>query len=107
MEFEYVSKAKDAFQRVSSLTEKINRSSDDVDSRIEVGKILTQYESERTGLFWLRSALVYDESNSKTHEALADFYESHTKMDPNHVELAKFHRSRIQFLQKSKTEIGR
>ena len=107
VEFEYVSKAKDAFQRVSSLTEKINRSSDDVDSRIEVGKILTQYESERTGLFWLRSALVYDESNSKTHEALADFYESHTKMDPNHVELAKFHRSRIQFLQKSKTEIGR
>lgn len=101
MEFEYVSKTKDAFQKVSSLTEKINRSSEDVESRIEVGKILVQYESERTGLFWLRSALAYEENNAKVHEALADFYESHLTLDPNNAQLAKFHRDRFHVLQKS------
>ena len=101
MEFAYVSKTKDALQKVSSLTDKINRSSDDVDSRIEVGKILVQYESERTGLFWLRSALVYGENNAKVHEALADFYESHLTLDPNNVRLAKFHRDHFHFLQKT------
>ena len=100
MEFEYVSKTKDALQKVSSLTDKINRTSEDVDARIEVGKILVQYESERTGLFWLRSALVYGENNAKVHEALADFYESHLTLDPNNVRLAKFHRDRFHLLQK-------
>ena len=99
LEFQFVSKTKDALQKVSSLTDKINRSSDDVDSRIEVGKILVEYESERTGLFWLRSALDYGENNAKVHEALADFYESHLSSDPNHVRLAKLHRDRFLLLQ--------
>ena len=85
---------------MSSLTEKINRSNDDVESRIEVGKLLVQYESERTGLFWLRSALAYEESNMKVHEALAEFYESHLALDPNNVRLARFHRDRFLALQK-------
>lgn len=101
IEFEYVSKTKEALQKVSSLTNKINRASDDVDSRIEVGKILVQYESERTGLFWLRSALVDGENNAKVHEALAEFYESHLTLAPNHSRLAKFHRDRFHLLQKT------
>ena len=99
-EFVYVAEAKNAFQKVSSLTEKINRSNDDVESRIEVGKLLVQYESERTGLFWLRSALAYKENNAKVHEALAEFYESHLGLDPNNVRLSKFHRDRFLALQK-------
>lgn len=100
-EFEYVAKTKDAFQKVSSLTEKINRSNDDIESRIAVGKLLVQYESESTGLFWLRSALAYEENNSKVHEALAEFYESHLALDPNNMRLARFHRNRFLALQKA------
>lgn len=101
MEFESVSKTKDAFQKVSSLRDKIIRSSLDVDSRIELGKLLVQFESERTGLFWLRSALVHGEDNAKVHEALAEFYESHLTSEPSNERLAKFHRDRFRLLQKT------
>lgn len=101
LEFESVSKTKDALQKVSSLRDKIIRSEADVDSRIELGKLLVQFESERTGLFWLRSALVHGEDNAKVHEALAEFYESHLTMEPSNERLARFHRDRFHLLQKT------
>ena len=85
---------------MSTLREKINRSSLDIDSRIEIGKLLVQYESERTGLFWLRSALVHGEDNARVHEALAEFYESHLSTEPGNERLARYHRERFQILQK-------
>ena len=100
MEFESVSKTREALQRVSSLSDQVNRSSLDVDSRIELGKLLVQYESERTGLFWLRSALVHGEGDARVHEALAEFYESHLSTEPGNERLAKFHRERCRILQK-------
>ena len=101
IEFETVSKTKDALQKVSSLRDKVNRSTSDVVSRIQLGKLLVEYESERTGLFWLRSALVHGGENAKVHEALAEFYESHLSSEPGNVRLAKFHRDRFRFLQKT------
>ncbi len=99
IEFESVSKTREALQKVSSLSDKINRFSSDVGSRIELGKLLVQYESERTGLFWLRSALIYGEDSATVHEALAEFYESHLLTEPGNERLAKFHRERFLILQ--------
>ena len=100
MEFESVSKTRDALQKVSSFNDKINRSGSDIGSRIELGKLLVQYESERTGLFWLRSALIHGDGDARVHEALAEFYESHLSTDPGNEQLAKFHRERLRILQK-------
>ncbi|QDV22810.1 tetratricopeptide repeat protein [Aureliella helgolandensis] len=98
-DFEKVAQTKNALQQVNSLRNQINRDETDCVSRVKLGKLLVEYESERNGLFWLRSALVHGSEDPEVHAALADFYESHLLDAEENRELAEYHRRRAEELQ--------
>ncbi len=62
--------------------------SDDIAARLELGKLLIEYESERNGLFWVRSALQISSDNIEVHRTLAEYYESHAQQSPDYEQLA-------------------
>lgn len=97
-EMDAVDKSKAAMQQVNTLRNQINRHPEDIQSRIELGKLLIEFESERNGLFWLRSALVDGQDSSDVHRALADFYQSHAHGSIEYARLAREHRQREQEL---------
>ena len=97
-DFELVAKSKAAMERVNVLRNKINRDNQDVDARLELGQLLIDFESERNGLFWLRSALQINGENRSVHRALAEYYEKHARESSENQRLAEFHRSRAEQL---------
>ncbi len=101
-DFELVAKSKSAMERVNVLRNKINRESDDIAARLELGKLLIEYESERNGLFWVRSALQISSDNIEVHRTLAEYYESHAQQSPDYEQLAKHHRAEIVRLESKK-----
>jgi tetratricopeptide (TPR) repeat protein len=98
-DFAIVSETKSAMERVNVLRNKINRDQDDIQSRLELGKLLIEYESERNGLFWLRSALQIDSDNIDVHRALAEFYEAHADQSAEYRQLARVHRHEVERLE--------
>jgi tetratricopeptide (TPR) repeat protein len=95
-EFAYVQRVQDALAEVKGYQDRISRTPEDTEARIAMGKLLLQYESERAGLFWLRSVLVYDGDNRAAHAALADYYEAHADESAAYAELAREHRRQAE-----------
>lgn len=93
-EFAEVQEVQKELAKVNALRNRIGRSPEDTEARLTLGNLLLQYESERNGLFWIRSVLAYDPDNAQAHEALADYYESHASESPRNSQLAHEHRSR-------------
>ena len=79
--------------QVPTLQEVLRRDPHATKSRIMIGKIVLEYESERAGLFWLQSVFSYDPTNSEAHETMANFFESKKDMSPEDKKLAAYHRS--------------
>ncbi len=94
-ELERLERERVEFDKITSLRDKVNQNPNDTESKIAIGKILFDYESERFGLFWIRSALASDPNCQAAHEFLADYYEN--KADENELYRSKaaYHRSRI------------
>ena len=62
------------YDKITALRDQINQNQDNTAARVEMGKILFKYESERFGLFWIRSALTYDPKCRDAHQFLGDYY---------------------------------
>ena len=85
--------ARAALDQVPMLQEVLRKDSHDTKSRIMIGKIVLEHESERTGLFWLQSVFSYDPTNSEAHETIANFFASKENMSPEDKKRAAYHRS--------------
>jgi Tfp pilus assembly protein PilF len=95
-ELKRVEEVKNAFQKVNALRNQIGRDPGACLPRVELGKLLIEYESERNGLFWLQSAIEQDPECFAAQLALAEYYESHLHDSPEYAELAKSHREKAK-----------
>ncbi len=62
------------YDKITVLRDQINQNQNNTAARVQMGKILYKYESERFGLFWVRSALAYDPKNKEAHQFLGEYY---------------------------------
>ncbi len=61
------------YDKIVVLQDKILKESS-VEARLELGRILFKYESEKSGLFWIRSAISQDPNCLDAHQFLADYF---------------------------------
>jgi tetratricopeptide (TPR) repeat protein len=73
-EFERITEERKEYDKITVLRDQINQNQSDVSARMEMGKILYKYESEKFGLFWIRSALAFDPQCQEAHQFLGDYY---------------------------------
>ncbi len=64
------------YDKITVLRDQINQNQSNTAARVQMGKILFKYESERFGLFWVRSALAYDAKCKDAHQFLGEYYVS-------------------------------
>jgi len=88
--------ARAALDQVPVLQAMLSKDPHDTKSRIKLGRIVLEHESERTGLFWLQSVFSYDPINSDAHEAIANYFESKKKRTPEDEKRAAYHRSFVK-----------
>jgi len=93
-EFERVRVSRNALERANRLRDQIANDVQQLDARLQLGNLLIQHESERMGLFWIRSIFSLDPDNPMAHGALADYYESKTFHDSTDKATASYHRSK-------------
>lgn len=107
--FEQVAETKRSLEQVNVLRNQIGRNPTDADSRVELGKILLKYESERNGLFWLNSALTVDPEHREAHATLANFYASKSQLSAEYKSLAEHHSrlSKLRLPNKGSGEQGK
>ena len=90
------------YDRITVLRDQINQNQSNTAARVQMGKILFKYESERFGLFWIRSAFAYDRNCKEAHEFLGEYYvnkaekatQSHEKQ--LYEQKARYHLSQIE-----------
>jgi len=100
-EFSRIKEEREEFDKITVLRDRVNQSPKDTASRVQMGKILFKYESERFGLFWIRAALSQDPNCQEAHEFFVDYYESKsqgTDSADNEINRRKaaYHRSFIK-----------
>jgi tetratricopeptide (TPR) repeat protein len=93
--FERTRATRRALDQVPVLQERIKINPQDSESRIKIGKIILENESERTGVYWIRSVFSYDPGNLEAHSALIDYYESRTDGKSKNKQLIDYHRTFI------------
>lgn len=90
-EFKRVRKTQQAFDEAGKLHNRIDLKPDDVEARYRLGVILLEHDSERTGIYWLNTALEYDPHHAPTHRALADLFAAKADESPEFRRLAQQH----------------
>lgn len=98
--FEKVKASRAALDKVTPLQEHIAMNPEDTDARIELGKIVLENESEKTGVYWIKSVFSYDARNESAHAALADYYHSKLASDPAYKQLYEYH---LKFVKSTPT----
>ncbi|XZE34089.1 tetratricopeptide repeat protein [Pirellulaceae bacterium SH501] len=98
--FEKVKTSRAALDQVTQLQERIGMNPKDTDARIQIGKIILENESEKTGVYWIKSVFSYDARNESAHAALADYYQSKMASDPAYKQLYEYH---LQFVKSAST----
>lgn len=101
-EIQKVENVKKAFQKVNALRNQISRDPSACELRVELGKLLLEYESERNGLFWLQSALAQNPDYADAHLALAEYYQSRANESLEFAQLAAAHREKAKELSSPK-----
>jgi len=91
-----IEKAQKALDRVTPLKIRLSKSESDVDARLEIGKIVMEYESVSAGIFWITSALAYDPGNIEAHQILADYYEGKRSESAAFGRQADYHKSFVK-----------
>jgi tetratricopeptide (TPR) repeat protein len=86
-----VQKARTALERANPLRDRIAAKPDDLEARLELGKLLLENESMRMGRFWLQSIFKFDPNYREAHRALADHYRQLAESSPEYRPMAEFH----------------
>lgn len=94
-EFQRVRTVKEKLEAAKDLQNQIRREPQNIQPRLALGELLLNYESEQTGLFWLRSVLTIDPDNPDAHRALADYYQARQLQSPHFARLARQHREQV------------
>lgn len=66
---------REEYDKITVLRDQINQDQSNTEARVELGKILFKYESEKFGLFWVRSAFAYDPQCQAAHRFMGDYYD--------------------------------
>lgn len=90
-EFTRVQVARAALERINPLRDRVATRPDDLEARLELGEILLEHESQKMGLFWIRSILGYAPDHAGAHQALARYYRQRQAEDPQYAALASQH----------------
>jgi Tfp pilus assembly protein PilF len=88
------------YDKITVLRDQINQNQANTDARVEMGKILFKYESERFGLFWIRSAFAYDPKCKEAHQFMGEYYanQAQSATQPGEKQLYE-EKSRYHFAQ--------
>ncbi len=86
-----VQKARTALERANPLRDRIAAKPDDLEARMELGKLLLENESMRMGRFWLQSIFKFDPNYREAHRALAEHYRQLAESSPEYRPMAEFH----------------
>lgn len=97
-----VSTERAEFDKITVLRDKLNQDPNDAASKFAIGEILFKYESERFGLFWIRSALTSDPNQKESHAFLAEYYDKKSADNDAFKSKAEFHRNRVKQLEMEK-----
>lgn len=79
--FEYVSQANKGLARVQQLLESLRTNPDQIGPRLDIGKIILEYDSSSEGVAWIQSILEMDPQHAPAHQALAEYYDTHAMPD--------------------------
>lgn len=90
------------FDKITVLRDKVNQDPNDAVSKFAMGEILFKYESERFGLFWIRSALTSDPNYKEAHLFLADYYKKKSVENDVFKGKAEYHQRRVKQLESEK-----
>ncbi|MFO0942105.1 MAG: tetratricopeptide repeat protein [Pirellulales bacterium] len=90
------------YDKIAVLQDRIMKESG-VEARVELGKILFKYESEKSGLFWIRSAISLDPNCLEAHQFLVDYFDKESQRPNSSEDLkksserrAKYHRGEVE-----------
>lgn len=86
-----IAKARKALERANPLRDRIAGKPDDLEARLELGKLLIENESMRMGRFWLQSIFKFDPNYREAHKVLAEHYRELAAKSPEYRPLADFH----------------
>jgi tetratricopeptide (TPR) repeat protein len=89
--FTEVQMVRKALERANPLRDRIVAKPDDLEARLELGKLLLENESMRMGRFWLQSIFKFDPNYREAHRALADHYRQLAESSPEYRPMAEFH----------------
>jgi tetratricopeptide (TPR) repeat protein len=92
------------YDKITVLRDRINQKSDDTEARIQMGEILFKYESEKVGLFWIRSALTFDPKCQAAHKFLANYYAEKAQTAPAAERQAYQHKAQYHYGSLEKTD---
>ncbi len=91
-QFERVAAAREATKNAGALSARIKQNPKDLEARYLLGKVILEYESERSGLYWIRSIFSYDPGYAPAHELLADYFAAQSDRASHYARLADYHR---------------
>ncbi len=94
--FERVRAAREAMGAATALNERAQANRNDLEARYLLGKLILENESERMGLYWIRSILPIDPNYRPAHQLLADYYAKQASTDPRFRRLSDYHRSKAE-----------
>jgi len=103
-EFERVGTARKALELANPLRDRIAKNREDLEARLELGKLLLEHESVRMGLFWIRSTFAFDPNYGPAHAALAEHYQA--QLPPTSADQAAGNHHRIKAAATSQTVSG-
>lgn len=93
-ELKTVREARAALREVDRLADMVQANPALVDERVRIGELYLMYESQLTGEYWLKTALVRDPDHQRAHRLLADYYEERARENPAYDRLARLHRQK-------------
>ena len=97
-----VSTERAEFDKITILRDKVKQDPNDAAAKFAMGEILFKYESERFGLFWIRSALTSDPNYKEAHVFLADYYKKKSAENEAFNGKAEYHQRRAKQLEAEK-----
>jgi tetratricopeptide (TPR) repeat protein len=93
-QFERVRIAREAMADAHLLRARIDADPADVEARLLLGKMILENESERKGLFLVRSIFTYDADYRPAHELLSRYFGARAGQEPHYAHLAEYHRKK-------------
>lgn len=91
--FAWSQTARAELARAYDLAEQVRKRPNDVDLRLEIGRIQLEYGSPTDGVKWLQSALNLEPRHTQAHELLAAYYKDRATREPEFAELARRHQA--------------